>query len=740
MKSRLAAVALLAVAPLSSPAAGSDRVHHALRVTLDPAAGRLTVHDRVAVPRGGEVDFLLHARLALAASEPAAREVPLGDVAPFVGINAAPVARQGAGDLRRYRVTLPEGGGTLRLDYAGPFDFGLDAPEEEYARGMRETTGIVSAAGVYLAGGGFWYPVLDEELIDFELEAPVPEGWQLVSQGDGTSRGEDGVARWRSAGPADEIYLVGGPLLRYQRPAGPAVAEVYLREADDALAERYLAATAGYLETYSQLIGPYPYGKFALVENFWETGFGMPSFTLLGPQVIRLPFILTSSYPHEILHNWWGNSVFVDYESGNWCEGLTAYLADHLIQEQGGRGAAYRRDALQRYRSYVSEGRDFPLVEFRSRHSAATEAVGYGKTMLGFHMLRQRVGDDAFRAWLAAFYRQERGRRASFADVRRTLESVSGKSFARFFAEWTERTGAPALAVADAQTAPAPGGGFLVKGLLRQTQAGDPYDLLVPIVLQTARTPIAVRVEVTGAEARFEVASAERPLALHVDPSFDLFRALDPLEIPPSIGQLFGDPRPLAVLSADASPEESAAYRRLIEGWRSEHQQPEIVTDRDLGALPADRAVWLLGRHNRLAAEIFGAARGVSLRADDLSLAGQDLAFAGHSLVVTTRHPADPGRAVGWMVVDPPEAFAGLARKLPHYGKYSYLGFEGSEPTNVVKGQWGGTDSPMTVDLRPDAERTKPLPPLSLEPEPPLIAAPATSGPPAHPGARPGGD
>ena len=58
----------------------------------------------------------------------------------------------------------------------------------------------------------------------------------------------------------------------------------------------------------------------------------MPSFTLLGAKVIRLPFIVSSSYPHEILHNWWGNGVFVDVQQGNWCEGLTAYLADHLLQ------------------------------------------------------------------------------------------------------------------------------------------------------------------------------------------------------------------------------------------------------------------------------------------------------------------------------------------------------------------------------------------------------------------------
>ncbi|MCB1008741.1 MAG: M1 family peptidase, partial [Acidobacteria bacterium] len=283
----VALAALVAVALLGAGAARAERARHSLRVELEPAAGHLGVVDRVELPTGGQIDFLLHANLALTASEPTAQEIPLGDVTPFVGINAAPVERAGAGELRRYRVTLPEGGGTLRLEYGGPFDFGLDAPEEEYARGMRETTGIVSSTGVYLAGASFWYPVFDQEPIEFELAATAPDGWHLISQGDGTSRGEDGVARWSSAGPADEIYLVGGPLLLYRRPAGPAEAQVYLHEVDEALAERYLSATAEYLDMYSRLIGPYPYGKFALVENFWETGFGMPSFTLLGPQVIR---------------------------------------------------------------------------------------------------------------------------------------------------------------------------------------------------------------------------------------------------------------------------------------------------------------------------------------------------------------------------------------------------------------------------------------------------------------------
>ena len=36
-----------------------------------------------------------------------------------------------------------------------------------------------------------------------------------------------------------------------------------------------------------------------------------------------------------------------------------------------------------------------------------------------------------------------------------------------------------------------------------------------------------------------------------------------------------------------------------------------------------------------------------------------------------------------------------IARKIPHYSKYSYLVFEGA--TNVAKGTWEAGDSPLRV-------------------------------------------
>jgi len=40
-----------------------------------------------------------------------------------------------------------------------------------------------------------------------------------------------------------------------------------------------------------------------------------------------------------------------------------------------------------------------------------------------------------------------------------------------------------------------------------------------------------------------------------------------------------------------------------------------------------------------------------------------------------------------------------LGRKLPHYGKYSYLGFEGKEPENRLKGTFPALGSPLHYSI-----------------------------------------
>ena len=226
----------------------------------------------------------------------------------------------------------------------------------------------------------------------------------------------------------------------------------FLREDDPALAGRYLRGHPALPERSTRACcRPYPYPTFALVENFWETGYGMPGFTLLGPQVIRFPWILTSSYPHELLHNWWGNSVFVDSDGGNWCEGLTAYMADHLFAEQRGEGATYRRDTLQEVHRLRARRQGLPADRRSARgRSAASEAVGYGKSLMVYHMVRREVGDEAFLRALSRFFTSTEFQRASFDDLAGAFATVTGGDWRPFFASWTGRPGAPRLEITDA--------------------------------------------------------------------------------------------------------------------------------------------------------------------------------------------------------------------------------------------------------------------------------------------------
>ena len=669
--------ATLGVLLLCSPVLQSQEpVHHGLGVVLDPGAHTLSVTDTITLPadlRSGPLEFTLSDALEITKS------------------SCELEARDGAHGLARYGLASPPQGGVLILEYGGNLDFGLS---DEAGGSTPDFRGTLGPEGVYLHGSSGWVASFGDRMVTFEVDVTAPEDWHVISQGGGDSQVAAGRAHWESGGNMEQVYLVGGPLVRFQDAAGTVETLVYLHEKDEALAAKYLEATAQYLEMYGEMIAPYPYDKFALVENFWETGYGMPSFTLLGPQVVRLPFILHSSYPHEILHNWWGNSVFVDYESGNWCEGLTAYMADHLIQEQRGKGAAYRRGTLQKYRDYVKEGRDFPLREFRSRHSAATQAVGYGKALMTFHMLRHKLGKETFASGIQRFYRDQRGKRASFDDFRASMEAVSGEKLGAFFTQWVDGLGAPQLVLSGVELEEG-AEGFVLSGELTQVQAESPFDLEVPLEVVTSSGTLAFSVPASGRRSEFRLELEERPVRLEVDPHFDLFRMLDPRETPPSIGQIFGEPRVLCVLPADDPQRER--YRELAASWLSEEHELGFALDSELEELPADRPVWLLGRNNRFAPALLDSLADATATDSGATLAGESVPFANHSLVVVARHPGSAARAIGWIVLAPSEALAGLARKLPHYGKYSYLAFEGAEPTNVVKGQWNAEASPLVV-------------------------------------------
>jgi hypothetical protein len=686
----------------------SPVVHHDLVVSLDPANHRLKVRDRIRIPAAlvtAPVTLSLNADLSVQAVSDGLKLVAIRSRTQGSDPGMDRDASRVAVNVYRVEGAVPGQDLTGEVTYEGVVNFPIRQSGGEYARAFSQSPGLIEARGVYLAGSTHWVPRVGDALMTYTLAVELPAGWKSVSQGERTASGTP--ERWSVATPTEEVHLIAAPFTEYSRDAGAVKAMAFLRKPDQALADRYLEVTAQYLEMYRGLVGPYPYSKFALVENFWETGYGMPSFTLLGEQVIRFPFILHSSYPHELLHNWWGNGVFVDFAGGNWCEGLTAYLADHLIAEQRGQGAEHRRAILQRVTDYVTPENDFPLARFQSRHDAVTEAVGYGKTAMMFNMLREKIGDAQFIKALQAFYRDNRFRLASFDDIRKSVEAVSALDLRPFFDQWINNVGTPELKLEHAA-----GRGERVDITLSQVQPGRRFALDVPVVIATdkgveSRT-VAMPADRARVEASFDLkGTAQR---VEIDPQFQLYRRLSPFEIPPSLSKAFGAKKVLIVMSAQSAP----LYAGLARAWRRDGV--ETLMDSELDTLPADRAVWVFGAGNKFARVVAEALKpyGALLDAGGLRTANASYAAAGRSLVAGVRHPHNPDSVVFYVSASSEAAANALARKLPHYGKYSWLVFAGDEATNEATGEWPIGETPLARNLTPQARPIKLTPRKAL--------------------------
>ena len=669
---------------LSTP----DLLHHSLSIDLDPYRESLVVSDRMRLPQawsGHNLQFELNSGLSITASNLPISEDPNAQVVSGDVIDST-VAQEA--EIKRYRISVPASfTGELEISYSGTINDLAEQSSPEYAQSFAQTSGIISSEGVFLSRASVWVPLFDDGLITFDLSARFAlsaSSWTTVSQGQPA-----GLNSWQTEHPQEEIYLIAADFTHYTESAGRVEASAYLRNPDPNLATKYLDATARYLTLYETMLGDYPFSKFALVENFWETGFGMPSFTLLGPQVIRFPFILESSYPHELLHNWWGNGVYPDYASGNWSEGLTAYLADHLFREMEGAGHEYRKEMLARYKNYVSKGEDFPLSQFTSRNSAATQAVGYGKTLMLWHMLRIELGDELFIDGLRQFYDSYKFQRASFADIENLFSELSGRDLSGFFAQWVNRTGAPKLAVTVEEL-----NGNRGRIMFAQTQFEEPYSLKVPVALfyEGESEPQIYDVSLNQKTEGVIAEEFDRLHAVLVDPFFDVFRSLDRKETPPTVGELFGADEIAFVLPSENKLE----WSRLAESFAA-GADFELIDAESLDQLPSNRSVWVLGKDNPFVPVVGSAlaASGVTWEPDQILLAGGEVSFENRSTVLVGRHPANPDLALGWIHIDELVAMPGLIEKLPHYGKYSYLSFTGGEPTNDVKGIWASAESPL---------------------------------------------
>jgi aminopeptidase N len=582
---------------------------------------------------------------------------------------------------------LAEVGGDLTVVYKGTFRESVDDVVFSRENVGGEIIATISEEGIYLSSQAEWLPWSENTMATYDLKIDTPSGFETVTQGRRTEHtvGNDRLrTRWVADNPSDGINLIANRYFVHEEPVREGVVSyTFFLEDDARLRATYMERTQAYITMYEEMIGPYPYTKFATVENWFPTGYGMPSYTLLGGQVLRLPFIPTTSFGHEIAHNWWGNSVFVDMDEGNWCEGLTVYCADYHYKalESDDASREYRRTLLKNYAAYVKDpSQDFPLSEFMSRHSGATRAVGYGKSMMVFHMADRAIGRENFLAGLRQVAAEHHYTKASWSDFMTAFAEAGNRDLASFQEQWLTRTGAPVLTLDEVD--------FREDEVVFTLGQDEPtYTLEIPVVLTTA-TGTEEHVVVLDRPSRVFTIKTGGVVKLAVDPDCHLFRRLHSAEIEPTISQVLADDDPAFVIQG-AAPDMTAAARKFA----AEFSEKEEFPFQEDGALPnGGHASIVINPEDTLLKQI--APTNLVVSGTTLFLAGKRYSLKEYDLVFAAWDPDDSEVTDLVILSDSTHRLEALARRVGHYGKYSWLLLPVGQG-KVLRGNWATGDSPL---------------------------------------------
>jgi len=244
-------------------------------------------------------------------------------------------------------------------------------------------------------------------------------------------------------------------------------------------------------------------------------------------------------HAHEVAHQWWGNAVFTNSPQDSWLmEALANYSA--LLYLEKRRGARALEQVLAEYRQRLLrrvENDDGGTVESlgpivwgpRLRFlpaEGAWEHITYEKGSWILHMLRRRMGDQRFTAFLGEIARNFNRRPITTEEFRlaaaRHLPSSSpDPKLEAFFQSYVYSTGIPTLQLQSSVKGKSPA--WTVTGKVTQSGVGEDFTIWVPVEVQFRSGPPLVhwvRTDVDPAE--FKITVKQAPVRVALDPSGSL--------------------------------------------------------------------------------------------------------------------------------------------------------------------------------------------------------------------------
>ncbi|MEK7690711.1 MAG: M1 family aminopeptidase, partial [Bdellovibrionota bacterium] len=224
-----------------------------------------------------------------------------------------------------------------------------------------------------------------------------------------------------------------------------------------------LRKTPDMLTYLSDLTGfRYPYEKYAqvVVPQYQWGGMEHTTATTLTDRTVHSAneepeFDSEALVAHELAHQWFGDLVTCQSWDHLWLnEGFATYFEmawgkhakgeDHYLEELSGYAEWYFWEAT------VNGGKsERPVVFPYQVHTADYffDSHAYAKGGWILHMLRNLLGDEVFYAGIRKYTYAMQGKLAVTEDLKRALESASGRDLDWFFDQWVYKPGFPSFEV-----------------------------------------------------------------------------------------------------------------------------------------------------------------------------------------------------------------------------------------------------------------------------------------------------
>ncbi len=654
----LTVMVLVSAVAVSMAARAAEPVRHEIELRVNPDERTISVKDTITVSEHRDLTIDIAAWMRIES----------------VHIDGTPLRTDVSGtslsitlpSLDEHRIAVAARGTVPALD--------------DFAGHRSGAAAVARPDGVYLPGWVKWHPYVAGSDASFRLSVVTPAAYRTAATGalDTEHLGDrENLAVFRSQASPEMPSVFVGPYTVSERQSGEIRLRTYFERPAADLAESYLDAAESYIRLFEHQIGPYPFADFHIVSAPIPVGLGFPNLTYVDRRILPLPFMRGRSLAHEVLHNWWGNGVHVDYATGNWSEGLTTYMADHAVAEQESADAAreMRLGWLRDFAALPASG-DIPVNRFVSKRHDAEQVVGYGKVAFIFAMLEHEVGPRQFSAAIQRFWQTHKFGIAGWSDIRAAFEAETDSDLGWFFQQWTERAGAPRLSLEDTRVLRDGDDYVLDIGL---TQSSPAYRLKVPVLVTTNAGQLRLDVWTDSERERVQVPLDAEPIGVDIDPDHRIFRRLLPGEAPPILRDitLQTNAKQLALYEDPTLRElaDELAVRLLV-----------ASSDSETGADPSqtpDGPLLVVGSTEQISRLI---------ASSDLPERPAALSGSASGSAWMARGPGD--HAILFVETDDPEVLRGMIRRLPHYRSKSYVIFEG--PKVAAHGVWKASAGPLT--------------------------------------------